>query len=75
MNLEFFSHLCTVHADTSRVVKQKQQGPNGPYYVQEYDIVLLYGLTETRAQIRWIQDVSTIVFVNVMLTNSMMVVV
>ncbi|KIP02230.1 hypothetical protein PHLGIDRAFT_122658 [Phlebiopsis gigantea 11061_1 CR5-6] len=53
---EMFAQICTVYADTSRVVKKKKKSPNGPYYVQEYDIVLLCGLTELQAQIRWIEN-------------------
>jgi hypothetical protein len=53
-----FSTLCNVSADTSRVIKTMQIGPGGrPYYVQSYDIILLFGLTELKAQISWIENV------------------
>lgn len=58
--VEMFAQICTVYADTSRVVKKKKKSPNGPYYVQEYDIVLLCGLTELQAQIRWIENVGRV---------------
>ncbi|OSX61860.1 hypothetical protein POSPLADRAFT_1144067 [Postia placenta MAD-698-R-SB12] len=55
---EMFSTLCTVHADTSRVQKVKKKGPKGPYFTQTYRVVLLCGLTELKAQISWIENVS-----------------
>ena len=50
--------MCTIHANTSKVAKAKKKGPNGAYYVQEFEIVLLCGLTELKAQIRWKENVS-----------------
>ena len=50
---ELFTLLCTVRADTSKVLKRPQYGTNGIYYAQEFDIVLMCGLTEMKAQIRW----------------------
>ena len=55
---EFFSQICTVHADTSRVLKTKKLGPRGAFYTQDYDIVILCGTTEMKAQIRWKENVS-----------------
>lgn len=51
-----FTELCTVEADTSRVPKIPRQGPNGDYYVLDYDIVMSFGLTELKAQICWIEN-------------------
>lgn len=53
---EFFSPLCTVHANTSQVHKTQLYGSNGAYYKLEYDIILLAGLTELKAQIAWQED-------------------
>lgn len=53
-----FSTLCTVHADTSHVLKEVLNGPDGPYYRLSFKIVLLCGLTELKAQIRWMENVS-----------------
>lgn len=53
-----FSTLCTVHADTSLVRKAKRKGKNGTYYKLDYKVVLLCGLTELKAQISWIENVS-----------------
>ena len=56
-----FRKVCTVLADISRV-KQKlkrQIGRNhNIYYELDYDIVLLFGLAELKAQISWLEDVS-----------------
>ncbi|KAF9817090.1 hypothetical protein IEO21_03672 [Rhodonia placenta] len=53
---DMYSTLCTVHADTSHVLKKKQIGPNGPYYSQDFNVILLCGLTELRAQISWMEN-------------------
>ncbi|KAH9940126.1 uncharacterized protein BXZ73DRAFT_99124 [Epithele typhae] len=53
---ELFTPLCTIHADTSKVVRRPVHGPKGVYYVLDFDIVLLCGPTELQAQIRWRED-------------------
>ncbi|KAI0350808.1 hypothetical protein OH77DRAFT_1412306 [Trametes cingulata] len=53
---ECFSTLCTVFADTSKVVKTPRKGRNGIHYTQAFGIVLMCGLTELQAQIRWTED-------------------
>ncbi|KAH9946441.1 hypothetical protein B0H21DRAFT_693711 [Amylocystis lapponica] len=53
---EMFSDVCTVHADTSQVIQTMQHGPNGAYYALEFEIILLCGLTELKAQISWVED-------------------
>ncbi|EKM51021.1 uncharacterized protein PHACADRAFT_212923 [Phanerochaete carnosa HHB-10118-sp] len=53
---EMFSTLCTIYADTSKVVKQKHQGPKGVYYTQKFDVVLSCGTTEMKAQICWMEN-------------------
>ncbi|KAI0656113.1 hypothetical protein C8Q70DRAFT_391425 [Cubamyces menziesii] len=51
---ECFTTLCTVFADTSKVIKAPRIASNGArHYVQVFDIVLMCGLTELQAQIRW----------------------
>ncbi|KAH9940122.1 uncharacterized protein BXZ73DRAFT_99118 [Epithele typhae] len=55
-----YTTLCTIHADTSRIARVAQQGRNGVYYSQDFDVVLLCGLTELQAQIRWRENVSWI---------------
>lgn len=56
--IDCFTTLCTIYADTSRVVKTPRVGRNGIHYAQAFDIVLMCGLTELQAQIRWEEDVS-----------------
>ncbi|EIW80674.1 hypothetical protein CONPUDRAFT_125506 [Coniophora puteana RWD-64-598 SS2] len=54
-----FSPLCTIRADTSAVAPtphpRKDQQP-GMYWSIDYDVVLLFGLTELQAQISWIEE-------------------
>lgn len=55
-----FSTLCTVKADMSQLasVLKPQHGRGGAIYYQHYfDIVLLFGLTELKAQISWTEHV------------------
>jgi hypothetical protein len=57
-----FNTLCTVTADTSQMAKglRPRRGPGGNrYFTQEYSIVLLFGLTELKAQISWMEEVSS----------------
>lgn len=55
---EFFSTLCTVYADTSKVARYILSGSKGAYYRQEFKVVLSCGLTEMKAQISWTENVS-----------------
>lgn len=57
--LELYTPLCTIYADTSQVSRQVQSGPNGTYYVQNFKIVLLCGMTELQAQLSWTENVRT----------------
>ncbi|TFK63659.1 hypothetical protein BDN72DRAFT_963759 [Pluteus cervinus] len=53
---DHFEILCTLEADLSAMVESHKsiKGPeNVPYYVLEYDIVILFGLTELAAQVAW----------------------
>jgi hypothetical protein len=46
-------------------VLQPQRGEGGAIYYQHYfDIVLLFGLTELKAQISWTEDVSCLCLVS-----------
>ena len=57
LSTELYTPLCTIFADTSKVARFPQEGPNGTFYVQKFKIVLLCGLTELRAQISWTENV------------------
>ncbi|KAG9312272.1 hypothetical protein JVU11DRAFT_7575 [Chiua virens] len=50
-----FTKMCNVVANTSKLVHSLPplKGPNGVYYECDYDVVLLFGLTELKAQISW----------------------
>ena len=59
--LELYIPLCTIAADTSRVLKKPKRGQSREvYYAQEFDVVLICGYTQLKAQIRWYEDVSLI---------------
>ncbi|KAH9940127.1 uncharacterized protein BXZ73DRAFT_99125 [Epithele typhae] len=54
IDTHLFQPVCCISADTSCVKRKAQLGVNGEvYYKQSYDVVLLCGLTELEAQIRW----------------------
>ena len=48
-----FFDLCTVTADTSRVPKPKIKNPEGSHYEVGFEVALLFGLTELKAQLVW----------------------
>ncbi|KIJ17541.1 hypothetical protein PAXINDRAFT_167554 [Paxillus involutus ATCC 200175] len=53
-----FTTLCTVHANTSKIIgslhpQQSEHSPTGVYYKIKFDVILLFGLTELKAQISW----------------------
>ncbi|KAK7032185.1 hypothetical protein VNI00_013359 [Paramarasmius palmivorus] len=53
---ELFSTLCTVEADTSKApgfITEKYNLNQGRYYEAAYEVVLLFGMTELKAQICW----------------------
>jgi len=61
MIVDFFSDLCAVNADISELKKstQPRTSPiNGKhYYAFKFDIVILFGFTELKAQIAWMENV------------------
>ena len=51
-----FTTMCHVIADTSTIARslRAQQAPGGgDYYRLHFDVILLFGLTELKAQISW----------------------
>ncbi|KAF9025402.1 hypothetical protein BDZ89DRAFT_1068282 [Hymenopellis radicata] len=57
---DMFSTLCTICADTSAMASdlKPSTAPSGQkYYELAFDVVLLFGLTELKAQIRWMEKV------------------
>jgi hypothetical protein len=64
---DMFEHLFTIHADISPVPKVPRCVSNSYapgdvggslYFQQRFRIVLLFGMTELKAQIRWRENVS-----------------
>ena len=55
---ELYTPMCTVYADTTKVARIPKHGPDGIYYEQDFEIILLCGLTELKAQVGWIENVS-----------------
>ena len=55
-----FTSMCNVIADTSAIAHSLHplEGPGGEdYYRLDFNVVLLFGLTELKAQISWIDGV------------------
>jgi hypothetical protein len=50
--------LCTIEADLSRVPLLPRPTGQGNFYRVDYDIVLLFRMTELNAQIAWKEKVS-----------------
>ncbi|KAH6910165.1 hypothetical protein BKA70DRAFT_1560797 [Coprinopsis sp. MPI-PUGE-AT-0042] len=54
---ESFTTACTVYADLQSLPLTMHVSPlSGSYYVANFAIVLLFGLTEMKAQIKWIEN-------------------
>ncbi|KAF9262594.1 hypothetical protein L218DRAFT_980444 [Marasmius fiardii PR-910] len=55
--------LCTVKAQTRKIsnVLPSLHGPRGTYFRLEFDVVLLFGLTELKALLSWKQNVSVFI--------------
>ncbi len=61
--IEEYSVFCTITADTSEVAKslKLQRRPDGKsYFTLDYNIILLFGRTELRAQFSWKENVSKV---------------
>ena len=53
-----FDTLCTIRADVAHIPKVQKRGLLGDYYEQHLKVILLFGLTEFKAQLSWIENVS-----------------
>lgn len=51
-----FFDLCTVSADTSKLPKPKIKNPRGSHHEISFEVALLFGLTELKAQLVWIES-------------------
>jgi len=53
-----YSRLCTIKADISHLPKTPKINPSGgTYYRIDYSVILLFGLTELKAQLCWNENV------------------
>lgn len=62
LNPHMFSTLCTVQADTSGITRSLalEMGREGQaFYTIRFDVVLLFGLTELKAQLQWVENGET----------------
>ena len=60
-----YSQVCTIKVDLSYLVdvqENKKQGPKGEYYRVDYEVALLFGLTEFKAQLVWQEKVMCAIF-------------
>jgi hypothetical protein len=56
-----FSTLCTIRADLSEAVEdlvKKKRASGQVYYQLDYDVIVLFGLTELKAYLSWKSQVS-----------------
>ena len=61
--IDNFETLCHIVADISAAPATLQHGVSGNIcYTREYDVVLLVGLTELKAQIRWIDSATVRIY-------------
>jgi hypothetical protein len=59
LHSDSYTTCCTVHADTQGIPRELRHSPySGSYYNLEFEVVLLFGLTELKAQIAWKENVS-----------------
>jgi hypothetical protein len=57
-NTDAFTTVCNLEADLSLIPKTVQSRPDGgTFYTMYYDLVLVFGLTELQAQMRWFENV------------------
>ena len=56
-----YKKLCTIRADLSRIpmIPQRKVTGGGIFYRVDYDLVLLFGMTELKAQVAWRENVSS----------------
>ena len=54
--------ICTIEVDLSHITLNKRKGERGQYFSLNYDLVLLFGLTELKAQVAWMERVRVLRF-------------
>ena len=71
MNIENYTKLCTIKMDLSHLPLPpltKSSG-EGIYYRIDYDVILLFGLTELEAMVAWKENVSRVLVLFPILTS------
>jgi hypothetical protein len=55
-----YTKLCAIEVDLSQVpsLRRPKATGKGSFYTLDYDIILLFGMTELKAQIAWEKNVS-----------------
>ena len=51
-----YSKVCMITTDLSKVPLSPRLGAEGTFYRIDLDIILLFGLTEFKAQVAWKED-------------------
>jgi hypothetical protein len=61
-NIENYTKLCTIEMDLSHLPLPPLSKPSGEgiYYRIDYEVILLFGLTELQAMVAWKENVSPI---------------
>ena len=65
MDADNYTKLCTIEVDLSHISlipRYKGNGERGQYFRLDYDLVLLFGLTELKAQVAWKEGVCVLHF-------------
>ena len=65
MDTDNYTKICTIEVDLSHITltpRYKGKGERGQYFRLDYDLVLLFGLTELKAQVAWREGVRAFCF-------------
>ena len=65
MDTDNYTKICTIEADLSHITltpRYERKGERGQYFRLDYDLVLLFGLTELKAQVAWRERVRVLRF-------------
>jgi len=73
INTENYTTLCTLEVDISKLpmTLQRKISGEGTFYRIDYDIVLLFGLTELQAMVAWKENVGPVfaLFASILFTE------
>ena len=62
-----YTKLCTIEADLSRspILTRPKATGKGSFYRVDFDVILLFGMTELQAQVAWKENVSCLCMFNI----------